>query len=998
MSRIRKLIILGAGKPKTSAKVGSLIEEPLTDSTLLDWQLGLVSSEFDEVIYIAGFQHTELIEKYPELNVVVNVDWRTTGPIGSLRRVQFSSDVDYVIMYSDIVLSRISAELLDIGNDEIGFGYDGSPLESFSEKEKVVLGGEGARRFGYDCPISKNTFEFCGVIALKGETLNQILKNTHGLQDEFDLQTLSQFLEVSRLNGRKLKPLEIGNDWFEVSHQKELARKVLGTKAETLDRLRKMLKNGRILDQVRIEFAQWERSSENVASAIETKFAGKDLIIRSSAISEDGFESAFAGVFDSVLGVACETESITNAVEHVFSSYQVIDASNQVLVQPMLKDVDISGVLFTRTVDEGAPYYVVNFDDTSGLTDTVTAGTSSDLKTLKVARNASTTAALNEWQRKLLVAAEEIEDLLKLDELDIEFAVDQLGDVYIFQVRPLATLANAGSLSDDESFAARDIAKGKFRELQGNSKAGEPIFARMPDWNPAEIIGARPDFLSYSLYRKIITDRVWAQQRYENGNVDMRGQHLMTHFCGQPYVFVNASLLSFIPRALPEKICKKILGIALERYSCNPSYHDKIEFEIIPTCFDGNDEKWRECYIGEGKLSEEEFELWMDELRLTTKSQISSINQFIQNSKDFEAKFNELQQEVIDPVNKINRILALLQDQGTLAFAHLARCGFIAISVLQSCITKNPELATDVAHFQSKIKTVSTRFSNAAARVRTGELSSDEFLTTFGHLRPNSYNIYSPTYRDSFEELILSGDRLDQLETNKVDEKSRVRQHLETLAHQLEMDAESLEKFVGLGIEWREEAKFIFSRGLSEILEVIKEVDPHKYFSQGLVHHFGIEELLSLMEGDLGWEVAEQIVNLRKNRSHISRSVELPESLVSLEDFDHYFVNKNEINFIGRNSVVCELADLSNSFDEASGIDGKVVLIESADPGFDWIFGHAIAGLITQYGGANSHMAIRAAEYGIPAAIGIGELHKERISGAKSIELDCANKILRPMQ
>ena len=54
-------------------------------------------------------------------------------------------------------------------------------------------------------------------------------------------------------------------------------------------------------------------------------------------------------------------------------------------------------------------------------------------------------------------------------------------------------------------------------------------------------------------------------------------------------------------------------------------------------------------------------------------------------------------------------------------------------------------------------------------------------------------------------------------------------------------------------------------------------------------------------------------------------------------------------------------------------IDGKIVLIENADPGFDWIFTRDVKSLVTKYGGANSHMAIRCAEFGLPAAIGCGE-------------------------
>ena len=66
-------------------------------------------------------------------------------------------------------------------------------------------------------------------------------------------------------------------------------------------------------------------------------------------------------------------------------------------------------------------------------------------------------------------------------------------------------------------------------------------------------------------------------------------------------------------------------------------------------------------------------------------------------------------------------------------------------------------------------------------------------------------------------------------------------------------------------------------------------------------------------------------------------------------------------------------------------------MIENADPGFDWIFGHKIKGLVTKYGGVNSHMAIRCAELEIPAAIGCGEKKFESLKEFKLICLDCSS-------
>ena len=73
-------------------------------------------------------------------------------------------------------------------------------------------------------------------------------------------------------------------------------------------------------------------------------------------------------------------------------------------------------------------------------------------------------------------------------------------------------------------------------------------------------------------------------------------------------------------------------------------------------------------------------------------------------------------------------------------------------------------------------------------------------------------------------------------------------------------------------------------------------------------------------------------------------------------------------------------------------MEDKIVLLENADPGYDWIFTKNLGGLITKYGGFASHMAIRCAELGIPAAIGCGELIFENLLGSSKIMLDCKNQ------
>jgi len=50
---------------------------------------------------------------------------------------------------------------------------------------------------------------------------------------------------------------------------------------------------------------------------------------------------------------------------------------------------------------------------------------------------------------------------------------------------------------------------------------------------------------------------------------------------------------------------------------------------------------------------------------------------------------------------------------------------------------------------------------------------------------------------------------------------------------------------------------------------------------------------------------------------------------------------------------------------------------------------------VTLYGGANSHMAIRTAEFGLPAVIGVGEQRYRELAQASMLELTPANSIIR---
>ena len=152
--------------------------------------------------------------------------------------------------------------------------------------------------------------------------------------------------------------------------------------------------------------------------------------MRSSALSEDGFQTSNAGAYESILDINSNVkENVVDAIDAVVESYVDRNTANQVLVQPMIEDVSVSGVVFTRTLSENSPYYVINFDDSSSGTDTITSGSSKDHKILVVLRESGMESSdgIPEQLHGLLPAITEIENLLNFQPLDIEFAIGREG-------------------------------------------------------------------------------------------------------------------------------------------------------------------------------------------------------------------------------------------------------------------------------------------------------------------------------------------------------------------------------------------------------------------------------------------------------------------------------------------------------------------------------------------------------------------------------------------
>jgi glutamine kinase len=770
---------------------------------------------------------------------------------------------------------------------------------------------------------------------------------------------------------------------------------MFSTKADTLGRLEGRLEHARVLPQHSFSVGDWLADRGVILAALaERNWLDTRLIVRSSALDEDGDGNSNAGRFNTIADVTGKAD-VANAIDQVAASYgSAGSSSNQILVQPFLGEVASSGVVFTRNPNSGGYYFTFEVDDTSGRTDTVTSGSSLPFRTVVCALSA--VERLEPPLDGVATAALEIEKLLDKDSLDIEFAIDFDGNIVIFQARPLHLQANP-TLDRIEQAQALNLVESKVKEVSKPHPYlfGErTIFGVMPDWNPAEIVGIKPRPLALSLYRDLVTDAVWAYQRDNYGYLNLRSFPLLISLLGAPYIDARISFNSFLPKGLSDSLCSRLVGYYLDRFEHAPDSHDKVEFEILFSCFTF-DIRERLSGLSQHGFSESDLDQLSHALQQLTNRAIRDGNGIFHADMARVGRLNRRRNTIIQSeLGETAKIYWLLEDckrYGTLPFAGAARAGFIAMQLLDSLVNVGVFSEDDRFRFLASMNTVARRM-----RSEQGNLSREDFLARYGHLRPGTYDILSPRYDeepDLYFDWSVQPPRTEAPSPFYLTSRQEVNCEKLLSENRIDLTPNGLIDFIGSAIEGRESAKFVFSHSLSDALQILTQLGERLGFTRDDLSYcnIGVLQQQYASAGDLTPALGKSSARGRQDHATTEQLV-LPTVIASSGDVKLFEQFDQRPNYVTTNRIVGPISDLANP---SGDLEGKILLLTNADPGCDWIFSRRIGGFITQYGGMNSHMAIRANELGVPAALGVGEKRFERYVGAKTIELDCANQTIR---
>jgi phosphohistidine swiveling domain-containing protein len=741
------------------------------------------------------------------------------------------------------------------------------------------------------------------------------------------------------------------------------------------------MRSAAILPSVVITQKGWRGVESAVARSVIDRFAfSGPLIVRSSRLDEGQGLVSDAGAFLSVGDVEGE-RALIEAVEAVLESYGRVDPGDEVLIQPMAGRLVGSGVATNYDLRTQQPYWVIELA-TGSDSAVVTAGKAAARSFSLLRRNG---VALPPEVRPVVAMLEELEALFPDAAIEIEFGLTDDGAI-LFQCR--ATPIGSGEAARAALLRRTGEAAAQLEQILQDSvdRFGAAAFGVMPDWNPAEMIGLKPTPLAYDLYAHLITNRTWSAARRDQGYTEV-AVPLMVKVLGTPFINIGASLTSFVPADASPGVRRRVVTACVDQLRRRPHWHDRIEFELVPTCH-------RPGGLGRAWLTEA---MTCAERATYDQAMLALTNDLVRSGGGFDRDFaligglRSLMEDIRDrPVGDrpaFAALLAMARDMAAPLFARVARAAFVATDLVRYAAEK---AGLDAPELLGPVQTVAVALM---VDYQTGDFET--FIRRHGHIRPGTYDIRTPSYEEAPELYFKAGGLCPAaIDAEETPLRRPLRDPL-ALAFRdagYAFTADDFVHFARRAIAAREQVKYLYAGLLSEALAQLARSAGRHGVGRDLLAFASLAEAGRLQAPAGPPPGLRADLEARRLTWADDSALRAPSLLFSPDDVFAYEDLQSAPNFITRARVLAPTAQIGKG--AAVDCRGCIVVTEQADPGFDWIFTRGAAGLVTAYGGLNSHMAVRCREMRLPAVIGIGPVLFEKVRHARLLEIDCASQRL----
>jgi rifampicin phosphotransferase len=279
-------------------------------------------------------------------------------------------------------------------------------------------------------------------------------------------------------------------------------------------------------------------------------------------------------------------------------------------------------------------------------------------------------------------------------------------------------------------------------------------------------------------------------------------------------------------------------------------------------------------------------------------------------------------------------------------------------------------------------------FAQAMRSVVAGKLTKEDFLKRFGHRGPGEMELAQPRWAEDPAALERSLQALHPGDSQRDDAPS-IGECWERIAAEAKLNS-IVKKWLGGYVErlrthlgLRETAKHHLMRGYALIRQALVEFDRH-FRLQGGVFFLTPEELPGLIQG----QDLVPVIQERQRYRRLALGLDVPPVVFS-DDLEAIGrprpapAGARELHGTPLSAGVAEGPALV--LDEPVAVaspEGYILVCPSTDPAWVPLFVNA-KGLVMESGGALSHGAIVAREFGLPAVAGLPDVHRQLKTGQR---------------
>lgn len=745
-------------------------------------------------------------------------------------------------------------------------------------------------------------------------------------------------------------------------------------------------------------------------TALMSIFPTPELVaVRSSGVNEDGVNQSWAGQFLTVLSIdprahlseailRCACSSDTHAVRAYGEKNGSQSGGLALIIQKMVP-ARIAGVLFTRN-PVGLYSTEMVIEAIEGVGEALVSGHKEPRRffieeaTGKILRaEGSSTPHLDTATIKNLA---EKGKQLRTDfgeEIDVEWALDNEGELFVLQVRPITTL-KSDELTIDELRARiiGEISSEVSDELKGLRKQGLGVdYDVLSDQNIAELVTPHPHRLAMSMFTTCFAHGAGAIRtaRNEMGYAigDEMSQGFFVLVGGQPRCSIVHDALTYRIQGITLAEYAKLIRHYLDRISEDPrlaNYPEVVLYDQNPT---------REFL---GKVFGHRRGPEIHEVYARFCARISTLEATYAHACRTEwlpAWENEVQvlRDRSEAVHTVSEKLSILQEtvdalrlRPCQAFVKVSRLAFFAYARLRKMLYKLSDDPENDLHSLTAGNDQSMRLGLACVQFRTGDRTLASLLDEFGHLSPHELEIGFPRYREmpeAFEALAqhapLDVEEVVARNRARSDEiRERLVQRAGSMAGEFLETVETSRTYLVL----RESVKFSFLKGYDVVRSILLGIGRMLALDSELLFHLTIEEL-PLLRDDLS-RAKHEASRCKAERSTLMK-VYIPK-VIDTRHLEEIGIFKGEtdgsLHGVGVTNAITEgVALVLPEFpkaDEVPLITGNTVLVTvTTDPAWTPVLTKLAptGGLVTEIGGLLAHGAIISRELGIAAVLNIPE-------------------------